>query len=245
MRWALDWKRIPHRRKALFVDYVPRAFLKTGQLSLPILIVDGKGIADSTRIIAELERRKPEVPLYPADPALRERALALEDFFDEELGHCLRTVVIGDVWERDPRLAVELLAIGQPDAPLWMARAMLPAMRAFYRARHRINPATQATARAEVEAALDRLERELGPSGYLVGDSFSVADLTAAALLGPLVRPPELEYAIPEELVPPYLREYQQSLAGRDAMAFVREMYGRHRGASAEIGAVSGRRTSS
>ena len=38
---------------------------------------------------------------------------------------------------------------------------------------------------------MDRIERERGPSGYLVGDSFTVADLTAAAILSPLVRPPE------------------------------------------------------
>jgi hypothetical protein len=47
------------------------------------------------------------------------------------------------------------------------------------------------TARAKIIAALDRLEAELGGGDYLVGESFSVADLTAAALLYPLVRPPE------------------------------------------------------
>ena len=46
-------------------------------------------------------------------------------------------------------------------------------------------------ARIKVERALDRLEAELGDDEYLVGDSFSVADLTAAALFYPLVLPPE------------------------------------------------------
>ena len=96
-RWALDWKRIPHRRKALFVDYIPRAFFRTRQLSLPILILGGKAVADSTRIIATLEERWRDPPLYPADPGLREEALALEDFFDEEVGHPVRTLLLGDL----------------------------------------------------------------------------------------------------------------------------------------------------
>ena len=45
-------------------------------------------------------------------------------------------------------------------------------------------------ARVEVIAAMDRLESELQPSGYLAGEEFSVADLTGAALFTPLLAPP-------------------------------------------------------
>ena len=38
---------------------------------------------------------------------------------------------------------------------------------------------------------MDRLEAELDGGDHLVGDAFSVADLTAAALFTPLIRPPE------------------------------------------------------
>ncbi|TMB22893.1 MAG: glutathione S-transferase family protein, partial [Deltaproteobacteria bacterium] len=82
-RWALDWKRIPHVRRALALSYVPRALWTTGQMKLPILLLDGQAIADSTRIIEALERLQPAPPLYPRDEAARQRALALEDFFDE------------------------------------------------------------------------------------------------------------------------------------------------------------------
>ncbi len=85
-RWALDWKRIPHVRRALAMSYVPRALWATGQAKLPILFLDGRAIADSTRIIEALERLQPEPPLYPRDEAARRRALALEDFFDVKRG---------------------------------------------------------------------------------------------------------------------------------------------------------------
>jgi len=79
-RWALDWKGIPHVRRALAMSYVPRALWTTGQAKLPILHLDGQAIADSTRIIEALERLQPEPALYPRDEAARRRALALEDF---------------------------------------------------------------------------------------------------------------------------------------------------------------------
>jgi glutathione S-transferase len=46
-------------------------------------------------------------------------------------------------------------------------------------------------ARAKILAAFDRLEAELDGRPYLVGERFSVADLTAASLLYPMVQPPE------------------------------------------------------
>src|SRR5206468_8192844 len=80
-RWALDWKGIAH---------VPRVLWMTGQRSLPVLVLDRETIHDSTRIIERLERLRPEPALYPADAGARRRALALEDFFDEELGPHVR-----------------------------------------------------------------------------------------------------------------------------------------------------------
>ena len=86
VRWTLDYKRIAHRRQVLGADYLVRAWRATGQGKLPILFLDGRAIADSTRIIAALEERCPEPALYPRDDAARQRALALEDFLDEQLG---------------------------------------------------------------------------------------------------------------------------------------------------------------
>ncbi|HEY6420839.1 MAG TPA: hypothetical protein VIX59_17730 [Candidatus Binataceae bacterium] len=42
-----------------------------------------------------------------------------------------------------------------------------------------------------MEIPVDKLVRS---SGYLAADRFTVADLAAAALLSPLVRPPEFPY---------------------------------------------------
>ena len=58
--------------------------------TFPVLQLDGRNIGDSTAIIAALETRWPDAPLYPEDPAERRRALELEDHFDEQLGPQIR-----------------------------------------------------------------------------------------------------------------------------------------------------------
>src|SRR4051812_5719381 len=90
-RWALDFKRLPHVRRAVTPirhDVVSR--LVGGRGTMPVLVVDGRAIGDSSEIIAELERRSPQPPLYPFDPAERARALELEELFDEQLGPYMR-----------------------------------------------------------------------------------------------------------------------------------------------------------
>src|SRR5690242_17807614 len=94
-RWALDFKRLPHVRHALLPGFhFVRVLRLTGQTAVPVLVLDGQAIHDSTRIIAALEHARPEPPLYPAQESDRARALALEDFFDEELGPSIRALLV-------------------------------------------------------------------------------------------------------------------------------------------------------
>jgi hypothetical protein len=59
-----------------------------------------------------------------------------------------------------------------------------------------------------------------------VGDTFTVADLTAAALLYPTVLPAE---APPLPDPPAAYREFQAEFADRRGYAYVEEMFRRHR----------------
>jgi glutathione S-transferase len=213
----------------------PRAlrFSRTG--TIPVLDLGAERIVDSTAIIAALERYRQDPPLYPREEMERERALDLEDFFDEHAGHEMRRAAFWEMRD-DPGSVSALLATGQGKwARPWL-RATLPVAMAWARRRYKIYEADAAEARLKVAAALDRIEAELQPSGFLVGDSFSVADLTAAALLYPLVNPPEYQYRLP--LPPDRLQGWMDSLAGHPAAAWIGEIYRRHRGRSAEVGAA-------
>ncbi len=235
-RWALDWKGIRHVRRSLLPGlHIPRVLWMTGQKSLPVLVLDGHAIADSTRIIAELEALQPDPALYPADPAQRRRALELEEFFDEELGPHIRRSLFHDLLP-DTDYAAALVATDFPPLARRAYRAVFPAIRVVMRLDMRIDADGAAHGREQVVAALDRIEAELQPSGFLVGDRFSVADLTAAALLSPLLVAPEYPYAFPGPLPEP-AASFRASLAARRAFTWARDMYRRHRGRSAEIAA--------
>ncbi|MGB7695350.1 MAG: glutathione binding-like protein, partial [Pseudolabrys sp.] len=88
--------------------------------------------------------------------------------------------------------------------------------------------------RAVVAAALDRIEHTRQGRAYLAGEAFTVADLTAASLLGPLLQPPEIQYPLQLQL-PPYLEEYRTKLLQHPAVQWAAGIYRLHRGHSAEI----------
>ena len=231
-RWALDWKRIRHVRRSLLPGlHLARVLWMTGQKS--VLVLDGRAIADSTRIIAAVEALRPDPPLYPAAPAERRRALELEEFFDEELGPHIRRSLFHDLLPHTD-YAAALMTTGFPPLVRHAYRAVFPATRIVMRMDMGIDDSSAALGRTKVITALDRIEAELQPSGYLVGEHFSVADLTAAALLSPLHAAPEYPYAFPGPLPEP-AASFRASVAHRRALAWACDMYRRHRGSSADI----------
>jgi len=234
VRWALDFKNIPHRRRCVGADFLFRAWRATGHGTLPILFLDGNPVRDSTAIIAALEQRQPEPALYPKDPAQLHRALELEDYFDEVLGPSLRAALVTPLFREDPDLALRVLTTGMPDRAYRKLRPLARIFPAYYRFRHKIQTQRLPQDRADVTDALDRISRELQPSGYLVGETFSVADLTAAAMLSPVLQPAEMQYPLAVAL-PDSLRQYRDELARHPAAQWTLEMYRRHRGSSAEV----------
>jgi glutathione S-transferase len=200
--------------------------------TLPVLDLDGQRIVDSTRIIEALERRYPEAALYPADVDERQRALELEDFFDEHAGHELRRAAFYE--QRDnPDYISAFLTTGRGARTRRVYRALisLPGSMTYAKRRYRFYGPDAERARTKVTAALDRIVAELQPSGYLVGSRFTVADLTAAALLFPLAWPAELQYDYPE----PPASQLIESVTGHAGVDWIREIYRRHRGPSSAI----------
>jgi glutathione S-transferase len=231
VRWALAWKGVEHRRRAPVAGahMAVAAWLTRGrQVTFPILELDGRTVGDSTAIIAALEERRPEPPLYPADPELRRRALDLEDFFDEELGPHVRQLAWYELGNDRERFT----ALMEEAAPGPLAR--LPGVaaaygRAFTSLRFRAGDRERAErGRAKVLAALDRLEAELGDGEYLAGDGFTVADLTAASLFYPLVLPEEGPLPADQPAAAGFER-FREPLKERRGFRWVAEMFRRHR----------------
>ena len=229
-RWALDHKRIPHKRRwppGGFHPLVTFVVTRGKHQTVPALLMDGEGIGDSTEIIRRLEERFPDPPLYPSDPADRARALALEEFFDDELGPQIRQMVYHHLTSDSEALAeltMHQVQYGHR-ATLGVNKRILTR---FLDLRFRTaDPDLAEESERKVVEAVDRLEAELDGRDYLVGARFSVADLTAAALLYPLILPPQTPWQ-PTRL-PDRWEELRRSQSDRPALRWGAEMYRRHR----------------
>ena len=210
----------------------PRALLFSFRGTLPVLDLDGERLVDSTRIIEALEQRHPEPALYPATASERDRALELEDFFDEHVGHEVRRALF--VEQRDnPEYLSALLTTGRSPTTRSIYRRLmsLPGSTSYAIRRYRFYGPDAERAEKKIAHALDRIAAERGSEGYLAGSQFTIADLTAASLLYPLAWPAELQYDYPD---PPDSR-LLGSFARHPGVEWVREMYRRHRGSSAEV----------
>jgi glutathione S-transferase len=228
-RWALDYKSIAYELRAPMPGFhAARARMLTrGKHGrLPVMELEGRRIGDSTAIIAALEAYQPDPALYPADPVQKSRALELEDFFDEQLGPELRRLVWHHTLQDTDAIADSLFGDRSPGRTR-LLRATAPMVRPFVRADYGVSEASADVARGKVIAAMDRIEAELQPSGYLVGDDFSVADLTAAALFTPLLAPPHRPFLPPS--LPAAVQPLRDELTARPGGAWIHEMYERHR----------------
>ena len=236
-RWALDYKGVPHLRRAVTpgLQELTARRLRAGR-TVPILQLDGRAIGDSTRIIEEIERRWPQPPLYPSDPEERQP------------GARARGVLRRALRARRAPPAVRSDNLDEPEKFLGMfARPRPPATRAVQGPEPGPGGRREAALRdpAGPRRELARggpdssahVEAEAGERGYLVGDSFTVADLTAASILcrdRRAARVP-LHQAFPgraRRAVPGISR---LGAGPARVQSGSRSMYARHRGTSAEV----------
>jgi glutathione S-transferase len=234
-RWALAWKGVDHERRAPppGAHIAVALWLTRGaRITFPVLRLEGRNIGDSTAIIAALEQRWPEPRLYPEDLQERARALELEDYFDERLGPQIRLLAWHEI--RTDREQMATLSRSILPGPV---RDFAPAVAAgsafgsaYVQLRFRVaSDEAAARAREDVLAAFERLESELDRGGgeFLVGDAFSVADLTAASLFYPIVNPPEGPSVL--SAAPPRLEEVFAPLRERPGGRWIAETFRRYR----------------
>jgi glutathione S-transferase len=199
-RWCLDRKGVTYTIENVLPPFHERLTrrLAGNKGTLPLLIDGDTIVADSSSIAEHLDRTLPDVPLIPADPELRARALALEDELDLLAGPPVRTLMYGEL-ARVRGAISEVFLQGYPESVRRWRFVLGPLLEvAFPRVMNLSEEATR-RARLDVAAVLDRLDARIGdhPERYLVGDTLTIADITAASLLAAVVGAPGSPYATP------------------------------------------------
>lgn len=234
VRWALDFKRWPHVREALVPGFhIPRVRWLTGQNMVPVLVLDGKPLAGSAAILEEIERRRPDPPLFPGAPEERARAMELQTYFDDEVAPEVRRLFWSAYFDR-PDDAARMATDGFSAGARRAFRVAFPILKPVFVPNLGLDRVSLARAEERLSLHFDRLEQAIGPSGYLVGETFGVADLAVASVMTAILRPPEFPYPLPEPW-PEELVRLRDSVADRRGARWVREIYAKHRGVSCEL----------
>ena len=118
---------------------------------IPVLVDGDFAISDSSVICAYLDDAYPGYPLFPADPKDRARARWLEEYADTRLGDLF-------IWAYFYQKVVRPAVWGEPTDEERVARAL----------------------DEDIPAALDYLEGELPPEGFLFND-IGAADISIAS----------------------------------------------------------------
>ncbi len=243
VRWALDIKRVPHRRRSLLPG-PHMATLKrlTGRTQTPVLLHDGVALDGSARILDWLEAHHGEPALMPADPTLRSEAQRIERWFDDDLTPRIRRAVL-DALLRQPGYFASVFADGAPAFKRMAYACVVPFAAPLVRKGNGITgaAAVEDGLRAGKEA-LDFVAERSAASGYLCGGTFSVADLTAASTLAVLIRPVDSPMSPPQP-VARSTRELIDRFADHPGAAWVRRMYSQHRGARRDFDGPSDARS--
>jgi glutathione S-transferase len=136
----------------------PPNFLDISPLKrIPVLrdtdLPEPNTMPDSSIICDYLERKFPKPPLYPADAYQRSRALWFEEYADSVLAAACGS---GLFFER----IVKKLLRQQPDESI-----------------------VAVTLKEKLPPLFTYLEKEIGKHKFLVGDAFSIADITVCTML--------------------------------------------------------------
>ena len=230
VRWALDHKGLSHKRTDLLPGPHARTIKKlTGQTQTPVLRINDQYVHDSAWIIERLELIYTDVPsLLPAAEDTRERAREIARHFDFVVGPAARVCAFVAMLD-EPDYIARLFAAGKSPVMRSLYRGLLPMVKGRIKD---ANGITSDFAIAEAERLLatnmQSIAKLTGKEGYLAGDSFSVADLTAAALIAPLIDPPHPDMKKPSPM-PERLAELTEKWRNHAAGRWALEIYERHR----------------
>lgn len=150
--------------------------------TVPAIVLDGRKVQGSREIARELDRVRPEPPLFPDDPEKRAAVEEAERFGDEELQHPIRQIIWWAL-RRDPsplRSYMEGAKLGIPIGVAVRTAAPVLALTVRY------NEANDENVRRDLAALpgfLDRIDAWI-EAGVLDGEQLYAADYQIAASLG-------------------------------------------------------------
>lgn len=226
-RWNLDFKKIQYQCQDLLPGtHIFIAWRLAQQRSLPILTDRKKTIGDSTNIAIYLEKQYQQFPLIPTNQVLAKKVLELEDWFDE-LGDHVRRYCWSEAVNHPDVVDIFFNFQGYSQLQKMISHYNAPLLRLMIKRTFKVYDIQVENSWNHINDALKKIEIWLGgnPESYLVNNTFTLADLTAASMLAPMIGPenspwsdtrlPEIDYQKQKML--------QESIVGQWVLRLYRE----------------------
>lgn len=226
VRWGLDWLQIPYQEERHVPFFHRIATRRFGGSSVPVLVTKQRSLTDSTDILNYLDEQATTRRLYPTEPTLRQEVEKLEDCFDRLLGVCTRRwayfYLIGD-----RALMREAWCKGTPKFEQMGFEVAFPFMVTLLRRLLRLTENGAARSLQEIRTIFEDVNQRLATNNnYLVGDRFSVADITFASLAAPVLFPEEYPIQFPSlDQIPTEMATVIQELRVTPAGQYALRLY--------------------
>ncbi len=232
-RWALDRAGLAYDERAHLpmAHWVP-AKRAGGGKTVPVLVTPSGTLRDSTDILRWVDAKLPEdARLFPTDPALAADVQRWEDLFDDKLGPATRRWAYGHLLP-DEALVRSLMRRNVPAYQGAAVQVLYPGARRLMARGMNINPAACARSLERMRSLFAEVSTALADGRrYLVGERFTAADLTFAALATPVLFPPRhARWLGSADELPVAMRETVDEFRATRAGAWALRLYAEERG---------------
>lgn len=232
-RWACDYKGLQVTTKLLIPGthiFTTRKLTNGLSTSTPILEANGEIIAGSDNILKWLDREIPDKPLTYDDPTLAGQVDEVTELFENLVGAPFRRTYFDFVMREHPGLLTRMFSLGKGTSTRVTMQLLEPIIGRALRKMDNITPETVNEGMANISIALDEVVARTKDTGFLVGDRFTKADLTAATLLCGTCWPRSLSFTIPED-VRPIFEEWSSPWINHPGADWVRHICDTYRAA--------------
>lgn len=230
VRFALDWLSIEYIEESHTPPFHRFYTRRLGGKTVPVLVTEAGTFVDSTDILYYLDGiASVDKKLYPNNRQLRQEVEKLEELFDTQLAVACRC------WGyyyalKNPMQIQKAWGIGVSEIEKIGGAIAFPFMRRFVQQVYNTTPEGAASSLQKIREIFNLINQYLEPNQkYLIGDNFSAADLTFAALASPVLRPENHPIyssfgiqGLPHEMVE-VIQELRETPAGKFALRLYRE----------------------
>ncbi|NQZ58043.1 MAG: glutathione S-transferase family protein [Lentisphaeraceae bacterium] len=227
-RWALDFKGLDFQTVPLLPGFHIITVRKYAPAtSVPVLLLDNKSVQGSSEILNFLDENYPQSPLMPKDAQQQRQCLEIEHSMDEKLGENLRRILYHRLLAY-PDFIRYCFTQPMPTYKKAIVALLYPVLRRKMHKQFVVSEERVEQARSDFDDTMNELADLLGQRAYLIGDTFTRADLSVASMLSLLVMPEEHPFPW-REYPNPQARAFHTKYQTHPVFIWAKEIYKKHR----------------